>query len=103
MKSYSNIRGPSRGHQRRLGAVLLEVIISMGLLIFGMAVVGLQINAGLDAARTSDIATRAVMLADTKMAELAAGIVKPEKNDDEVKGDFGILYPGNGSISVSDF
>src|SRR5687768_11766664 len=68
---------------RARGAVLLEVIISMGLLIFGMAVVGLQVNAGLDAARSADIGTRAVMLAESKLSEFKGGILQPEKNDDE--------------------
>lgn len=76
--------------------MLLEVIVSMGLLIFGMVMVGLQINAGLDAARASDIGTRAVMLADSKLSELDAGIIRPERIGDEeaLEGDFGIVAPG---------
>ena len=38
-------------------AVLLEVILSIGLLVFGMAVVGIQVSFGLQAARIVDIET----------------------------------------------
>jgi hypothetical protein len=74
--------------------VLLEVIVSIGLLVFGMAVVGLQVNSGLAAARHTDIKTRALMLIDTKMAELDSGVIRPEGIDDILEGDFGLIYPG---------
>ncbi len=83
-----------RGRSQPAGAVLLEVLISLALLVFGMSVVGLQINMGLEAARHADLGTKAVMLADSKMAELSAGVVLPEINDEEMTGDFGTLYPG---------
>src|SRR5437762_2603487 len=76
------------------GAILLEVLVSLALLIFGLAVVGLQVNQGLEAARQAERGTKAIMLADTKLAELQAGVVKPENNNDEIKGNFGLLYPG---------
>ncbi|MHC4444169.1 MAG: hypothetical protein ACYTF1_20820 [Planctomycetota bacterium] len=84
------------------GAALLEVVVSLGLLVFAMAMVGMQIHSGIDAARASDIGTRAVMLVDTKLAELYAGVLLAEETEDqemrfdqqEKKGDFGILYPG---------
>jgi hypothetical protein len=76
------------------GIVLLEVLVALGLLVMGLAVVGLQINAGLNAARSSDRSTRAVILAESKMAELRAGVLKPETQDEVLKGDFGVLYPG---------
>ena len=58
--------------------MLLEVLISLALLIFGLAVVGMQVNKGLDAARAAEIGTKGVMLAETKLAELNSGVVKPE-------------------------
>jgi len=84
----------------RYGIALLEVIFSLGLLVFAMAVVGTQINVALKAARETDIATRALMLADTKLEELQAGVLLTSSpndevtRDDELDGDFGILYPG---------
>ncbi len=80
--------------QARRGVVLLEVLVALALLIFGLALVGLQINAGVEAARNADVATRAIMLVDTKMSELAAGVLMPQPNEQEMTGDFGLHYPG---------
>lgn len=80
----------------RRGAVLLEVVVSLGLLITGMALVGMQVNMGLETARASDLRTRALLLVDTKYAELAAGVLEPESDDDILVGDFGVVYPGFG-------
>jgi hypothetical protein len=98
------IAGTVYGHPRRrlvMGVALLEVVVSLGLLVFAMAMVGMQINIGLKAARASDIGTRAVMLVDTKLDELYSGVLKPEGTNEEIKGeddiltgDFGIYYPG---------
>ncbi|HOW19672.1 MAG TPA: hypothetical protein PLC79_11590, partial [Phycisphaerae bacterium] len=73
--------------------VLLEVLIALAILILGMAAVGMQVNVGLRVANNSEIATRAVMLAESKLAELDAGIVQLVPNE-ELEGDFGIQYPG---------
>lgn len=66
----------------------------MGLLIFGMAVVGGQVNSSLRVAEANDRMARAIMLVDTKYAELDAGVIRPEGIEDEIDGDFGIHYPG---------
>lgn len=87
--------GRGGGHARR-GAMLLEVVVSLGLLIAGLALVGLQVNLGLEAARECDLRTRALVLMDTKFAELAAGVVEPKTDDDILVGDFGVVYPGFG-------
>jgi len=76
------------------GAVLLEVVVACGLLVFGLAAVGFQITTALDAARSAELGTRALMLADIKLAEVRAAVLRPKRSDDELKGDFGILYPG---------
>lgn len=93
MKLGASTVNPITRHRAR-GAMLLEVIIALGLLVFGMVMIGLQINAGLDAARHTNLRTRAIMLADTKLSELQAGFVEIDPMDEEVKGDFGITYPG---------
>ncbi len=87
------LRGGGSGPCRTRAAMLLEVIVSIGLLLFGMVMVGLQVNAGLDAARRCDIGTRALMLADTKLSELDAGFLQPELYEEELKGDFAVRYP----------
>ena len=76
------------------GAVLLEVILSIGLLVFGMAVVGIQVSTGLQAARIVDIDTRAMMLVDTLLAELDSGLIQTDINDDHIKGNFLNQAPG---------
>lgn len=97
---FGDTMRPARKHQAAgiafpaRGAVLLEVLVSLALLIFGLAVVGMQVNQGLNAAVKAEIGTKGVMLADTKMAELLAGVIVPENNNDEIKGDFGMVYPG---------
>jgi hypothetical protein len=74
--------------------MLLEVIVSLGLLVFGMAVVGVQISSALQTARGVDIDTRAMLLADTLLAELAGGMIRMDINDDEIKGNFLNQAPG---------
>lgn len=83
-----------RGGAARGGVVLLEVVIALGLLVFGLAVIGGQINSALRVAQENDRLSRAVMLVDSKLAELDSGIIRPQGINDELYGDFGILYPG---------
>lgn len=78
----------------RHGAILLEVVLALGLLIFGMAVIGAQVRSALAAARECDMGMRAAMLTDTVLAELDANVIRPDLNDDEITGDFGVRAPG---------
>jgi len=85
--------------ERVYGVVLLEVIFSMGLLLFGMAVVGGQVVIGLKSAKTADTYIRTVFLVDMVMAELEGGRIRlsdsdSEVLDDEQSGGFGLRYPG---------
>jgi hypothetical protein len=73
--------------------VLLEVLVALAILILGMAAVGMQVNVGLKVATDTQVATRAVQLADTKWSELDAGVQEWNPNE-EMEGDFGIHYPG---------
>jgi len=87
-------RTPCRRGAAGRGVVLLEVVLSMGILFLGMAVIGLQVHTGLDIARNVEFTLRANMLVDTLLAELDAGAVRPDTNDDRIEGDFGIRAPG---------
>lgn len=78
----------------RRGVMLLEVVVALGLLVFGLAVVGLQIDTGLKIAKTNRLYTQAMMLVDSKLSEVEAGVIQPDMLEREVKGDFGIIYPG---------
>jgi hypothetical protein len=79
---------------RRRGVMLLEVIVALGLLVFGLSIVGLQINSGLKIAQSNRLHTQAMMLVDSKLDEVEAGVIQPNMLEREVKGDFGIMYPG---------
>lgn len=80
-------------HSARPGLMLLEVLVSMALLLLAMAVVGGQVRSSLSVADTVNINSRAVLLADSKISEVAAGVLHP-KLDDETRGNFGIAFPG---------
>ncbi len=82
------------GTRQRQAAILLEVLVSLGLLTFGLSVVGMRIRYALDSARLMNTWSRGILLADAKMAELQAGAVKFKTTDDELKGYFGVRYPG---------
>lgn len=90
----SRDNGGAVGGRWRRGAMLLEVIVALGLLAFGLTVVGLQINSGLKIAQSNRLYTMATMLVDSKLDEVESGILQPDLIEREVKGDFGILYPG---------
>lgn len=95
--SLHPISAPRRtgpGNSSRRGAMLLEVLISVALMVFGLAVVGLRISTSLESARRTQSWTIGMLLAETKMAELQAGAVEFGDSDDYVSGYFGIRYPG---------
>lgn len=73
--------------------MLLEVVIALGLLILGMAVVGAQIRDSAIRARQTDQTARVAFLAESKIAELDAGLIIPEQ---EIEKDFGPLFPRYG-------
>lgn len=83
-----------RSRTHRPGAILLEVLISIALMAFSLAVIGLQISTSLESARKNQLWTTAIVLTETKMAELQAGAVAFKPTDQQVAGYFGIRYPG---------
>jgi len=76
------------------GAVLLEVLISLALMVFGLAVVGLRVTTSLESARKSRLWTTSVVLAETTMAELQGGAIQFTSTDNQLSGFYGIRYPG---------
>jgi hypothetical protein len=93
-----------RSAVRFRGVMLLEVIVAFGLLVFGMTMVGLQVDAGLKAAQQSEQKLQALTLMEMKVSELMANEIVFEEFEGEMEGDFGrqygdamtrtILYPG---------
>jgi hypothetical protein len=76
--------------------MLLEVVLSLAILVTGLAFIGLQVNQSLQMAEKADLKTRAVMAAGSAVAELQSGVIVPEGMIDaeELSGDFGVIYPG---------
>jgi len=70
--------------------MLLEMVIAVGLLVLGMALIGAQISTSMERARRTDELARVVFLAESKIAQLDTGLVIPEE---EVEQDFGRLFP----------
>jgi hypothetical protein len=83
---------------RQPGFMLLEVLVAIGLLVLGMAVIGGQVQTAADLTRETDHLARLVFLAESRLAEIDSGLVVPneEIGDEtgvEVEEDFGRLFP----------
>jgi type II secretory pathway pseudopilin PulG len=75
----------------RRGAILLELMLSLALLILGLTVIGTQFTGGLETARRSEIRLRCAQLAELKLAELDAQMFNAAE---AAQGEFGPAYPG---------
>lgn len=87
---------PARRSRRR-AAMLLEIILAVGALLFGMAVIGIQIKTAVEAAYDNEHQTQATYLAEAKLAQLDSGVLFLETGrriEQEVEGDFGKTFPG---------
>ncbi|HSQ54887.1 MAG TPA: prepilin-type N-terminal cleavage/methylation domain-containing protein [Gemmata sp.] len=82
-----NAAGPK---VRRDGLTILEVIVSLAILVIALAAVGLLINMGSDNELQTRMTTTGTRLAQSKLAEVEAGIV----SFDTTSGDFGDGEPG---------
>ncbi len=73
------------------GFTLLEVMIAVGILAIGFVVLLEAHIANLKMAAHSQLRTKAVLLAEKKMAEIESG---KTRNAGSRNGDFGELFPG---------
>lgn len=72
------------------GTMLLEVVVALALLILGLGVIGVQFKYGnLTAHKNKDLTT-AMMLAESKRAELMASTIELEEEQED---DFGEPFP----------
>ena len=60
---------------RRNGLTLLEVILSLAIFVMSLAVISKLVELGVRASQYAQLQSHAVMLAQSKMGELVAGIV----------------------------
>lgn len=96
----SLLRNPGgRASKKRNGLSLLEVILSIAILGGSMVVIGHLYNLGYRSALQARFRSEANILADAKMAELAAGVLPAESTgDQEIESAPGWTY----SVSIED-
>ncbi len=70
--------------------LLLEVVVAVGLLVMGMAVIGAQLQSATDRTYQTNHMSRIVFLAESKLAEMDTGLLEFELEQEE---EFGNLYP----------
>ena len=85
----SAIRNPPPAICR--AAVLLEVVLALTILIVVLSFIGSQMTASLEMARRTRDTSGALMLAQSVLAEIDAGAVRPEQ---EQSDEFGPAWPG---------
>ncbi len=81
------------GTLRRQGWVLLETVLATGLLIFGLAVIGAQIQNSSSTVHRMKLDLQAMALAEMKLAELDLGLVELDSFDEVQEEEFGPRYP----------
>jgi hypothetical protein len=90
------IRRSSRGRLTCRGALLLEVVLAMAILVAALGVFGAQLVSGLRMTETADLRTRAEAMLERVLAlseydpEMQDLLLSEERTD----GDFGDEYPG---------
>lgn len=86
---------PAGGGHRRPGYLLLEVVLSLGLLVLGLSTIGMQIQNAYDTAIDSHRILRAMHLAQSKLDELDAGLIMDVESavQNDLEDEFGRLFP----------
>ncbi len=77
----------------RRSYILLETVIATGLLIAGLAVIGVQIQDAGTSIRKMERRTRAMLLAERNFAYMDLGLVELDSVDEVQEGDFGPRDP----------
>lgn len=77
----------------RSGYVLLETLIATTLLVLGLAVIGTQVQRAYFETLEMERRTRALMLAESKLAELDTGLIVFDSFDEVMEEPFGPLFP----------
>lgn len=72
---FVSLPSATRNHQARTGLSLLEVLLAIAILGGAMIVITQLLNLGYRSAIEARMRTEAALLCDTKMAELAAGVL----------------------------
>lgn len=75
------------------GYVLLEALIATTLMVLGLAIVGSAVQKAYFESLEMERRTRALMLAESKLAELDTGLIQFESLDELMEEPFGPLFP----------
>ena len=88
---------PSLGCRRR-GYLLLEVVVALGLLVLGLATLGMQIQNAHETTYETKRTLRAMNLAESQLAQLEAGLIQNVDSaiEDDLEDEFGRLFPSYG-------
>lgn len=80
----------------RRGALLLEVLVALTILVFALGMLGAQLVGGMRLTHEADLQTRATQLSDRLLALLELDRSTAERffGDRQVEGDFGEANPG---------
>lgn len=86
----------SRSSNMRAGALLLEVVVSLAIMVAALGLIGAQLNGGLKMTAQAESATRAAELSDRMLALLELDQQMSERifQERHIDGDFGTEYPG---------
>lgn len=86
-------RTRSRTGIRRSAYLLLETLIATAFLVLGLAVIGSQVQRAYFSRQEIQRQYRALMLAESKLAEIDTGILEIDSFDEETEEEFGPLFP----------
>ena len=79
---------PSRGEVRRKGLSLLEVLLALSILVLALAALGQLVDFGTERGNDARYYTRGTRLAQSKMAEVEAGLIPLTSDaDGQFEGD----------------
>jgi hypothetical protein len=71
----------------------MEILVALAILILGLTVIGSQFHSSWEASRTTERFYKALLLAESKLAEIDTGLIPP---DEEIEEDWGELFPQYG-------
>ncbi len=83
-------RSPEFNAAKLPAFLLLEVVVAVGLLVMGMAVIGAQLQSATDQTYQTNHMARVVFLAESKLAEMDTGLLELELEQED---EFGGLFP----------
>ena len=78
---------------RRRGYVLLETVVALGLLLFGLTVIGTQVQESYGAIHKIRLRLEAMQLAESQLAMLDLGLIELDSADEVQEENFGPRYP----------